>query len=255
MSLPTALDLDAAPEAALASPLSEVASQPIELAAESVAPGLAEAVAAPVAVMAAPATTAPVAATSGAVAPFGTLSPSVPATWPMLGALLLVVGLILVLGKLVKRVQGARAGAGAALTVKGGVQIGAKERVVWMQAGETHLLLGVSPGRVQTLHVFDVAPDFNIGAAAETAALEAQNLGHAEAGAGLTPASQDFADRLKSLLAHARAKGVDTRAAEDIAQGAAAVAGKASAPSLTPATRRAEPTQAAASKPTFSFRA
>jgi flagellar protein FliO/FliZ len=33
--------------------------------------------------------------------------------------------------------------------------MGARERVVLIQAGETQLLLGVAPGRVQTLHVLD----------------------------------------------------------------------------------------------------
>jgi len=246
MSLPTAFDTDAGPEATLASPLSEVQAQPVELASVSAAvPVLTEAVAVPAAVPVPAAMVVPVGATTtGAAAPLGTLSPSVPATWPMLGALLLVVGLILVLGKLVKRVQGARAGAGAALTVKGGVQIGAKERVVWMQAGETHLLLGVSPGRVQTLHVFDVAPDFNTRAADEAAANDAHDQGEASAAASLTPASKDFADRLKNLLAHARAKGVDTSAADEIAAAPAPVTSKAVAPM-----------QAASSKPTFSFRA
>lgn len=244
MPVPTAIDTDAAPEATLASPLSAVQAQPVELASVAAAPAtLTDAAAVTAAVAPAAVTTVPaVAAMTGASAPLGTLSPSVPATWPMLGALLMVVGLILVLGKLVKRVQGARAGAGAALTVKGGVQIGAKERVVWMQAGETHLLLGVSPGRVQTLHVFDVAPDFNARATAEAAANEAHDRG--EVVTSLTPASKDFADRLKNLLAHARAKGVDTSAADEIA-GAAVV----------PAIPAAQPVQAASSKPIFSFRA
>lgn len=246
MSLPTAFDTDAAPEATLASPLSQVQAQPVELAAASTdTPMLTETTAVTAAApMAVAVATPAVATTTGAAAPLGTLSPSVPATWPMLGALLLVVGLILVLGKLVKRVQGARTGAGAALTVKGGVQIGAKERVVWMQAGETHLLLGVSPGRVQTLHVFDVAPDFNTRAAAEAAVSAAHDQGEGDKAASLTPASKDFADRLKNLLAHARAKGVDTSAADEMAAMPAVAASNA-----------AEPMKAATSKPTFSFRA
>ena len=39
------------------------------------------------------------------------------------------------------------------LKVIGGVSMGQKERVVLMQVGEEQLLLGVSPGRIQTLHV------------------------------------------------------------------------------------------------------
>jgi len=33
--------------------------------------------------------------------------------------------------------------------------MGTRERVVLLQVGETQLLLGVAPGRVQTLHVLD----------------------------------------------------------------------------------------------------
>ncbi len=40
-----------------------------------------------------------------------------------------------------------------ALRIIGGVSMGQKEKVVLMQVGEEQLLLGVSPGRIQTLHV------------------------------------------------------------------------------------------------------
>jgi flagellar protein FliO/FliZ len=41
------------------------------------------------------------------------------------------------------------------LRVLGGMSVGARERVVLVQVGETQLVLGVSPGRVQTLHVLE----------------------------------------------------------------------------------------------------
>jgi flagellar protein FliO/FliZ len=77
-----------------------------------------------------------------------------------MGALLAVLGLIFVLAWLLRRVQNLRPGGGAtSLSVQGGLQVGARERVLWVRAGETHLLIGVAPGRVQTLHVFDRPPD------------------------------------------------------------------------------------------------
>lgn len=213
----------------LGSPIAEIAAQPLPepLTAERID-------AAPVAAAVIPATTGATAAVPAATtvsvpkgaAPLGTLAPAASGTLPMIGALLLVVGLILALGKLVKRVQHSRLGAATPLALKGGVQVGAKERVVWMQAGETHLLLGVSPGRVQTLHVFDVAPDFSTPAANETLP---------------TPATQEFSDRLKALLASARAKGVDV----DVTPAAEAVPPPAAKPASKPA----------AAKPLFSFRA
>ena len=223
-----------------ASPLAEVAATPVAAVMEPETNlNTAIAATAPVTPVLAPTATV----VAPASTPLGTLPSSPSATLPMLGALLLVVGLILVLGKLVKRVQGARAGQGAALSIKGGVQIGSKERVVWMQAGDTHLLLGVSPGRVQTLHVFDVAPDFSAAAANETATASAAN----------TPATRDFSERLKTLLAHARAKGIDTEVAEAPAPAALAAA---TTPARGAGSQAAEPMRAAATtKPLFSFRA
>lgn len=216
----------------LASPIAEIAAQPVPeplTAAQLDAAPVAAAATVPattVATVAAP-TVATTVATPKGTAALGTLAPAATGTLPMIGALLLVVGLILALGKLVKRVQHSRLGAASPLALKGGVQVGAKERVVWMQAGETHLLLGVSPGRVQTLHVFDVAPDFSAPAANETLP---------------TPATQEFSDRLKALLASARAKGVDVDVTPAVE---AAVPPPAAKPAAKPA----------AAKPLFSFRA
>ncbi len=41
------------------------------------------------------------------------------------------------------------------LRILGGLSMGARERVVLLKVGETQLLLGVAPGRIQTLHVLD----------------------------------------------------------------------------------------------------
>ncbi len=41
------------------------------------------------------------------------------------------------------------------MRVVAGVSVGQREKVVVLQAGDTQMLLGVAPGRVQTLHVFD----------------------------------------------------------------------------------------------------
>ncbi len=36
-----------------------------------------------------------------------------------------------------------------------GLSVGQREKVIILQAGDIQLMLGVSPGRIQTLHVFD----------------------------------------------------------------------------------------------------
>ena len=73
-------------------------------------------------------------------------------------SLLLVLGAIFALAWLMRRMQGMRSGLGGALSVKAGLQVGPKERVMWIRAGDTDLLIGVASGRVQTLHVFDHPP-------------------------------------------------------------------------------------------------
>ena len=50
---------------------------------------------------------------------------------------------------------GLSSAAAGSLRVLGGLSMGTRERVVLIQVGETQLLLGVAPGRVQTLHVLE----------------------------------------------------------------------------------------------------
>lgn len=70
-------------------------------------------------------------------------------------ALALVVAAIVVAAWLLRRVTRLQSSAGGALQVLGGLSMGPRERVVLIQVGETQLLLGVAPGRVQTLHVLE----------------------------------------------------------------------------------------------------
>ena len=73
----------------------------------------------------------------------------------------LAFGLIVVLGAiafgayLLRRFGKLSAPVGGAMRVLGGISLGARERVVLMQVGDRQLLLGVAPGRVQTLHVLE----------------------------------------------------------------------------------------------------
>lgn len=46
-------------------------------------------------------------------------------------------------------------GAHGSLRIIGGLHMGTRERIVLVQVGEQQLLLGVAPGRIQTLHVLD----------------------------------------------------------------------------------------------------
>jgi flagellar protein FliO/FliZ len=73
-------------------------------------------------------------------------------------SLALVLGAIFALAWLLRRVQGFRAGGAGALQLRAGLQVGPKERVLLIRAGDKHLLLGVSSGQVRTLLVFDQPP-------------------------------------------------------------------------------------------------
>ncbi len=67
--------------------------------------------------------------------------------------LVLVLALIVGLAWLLRRIGGLPHAGKGAVTVLGGISLGARERAVLLQVGETRLLVGVAPGRVQTLHV------------------------------------------------------------------------------------------------------
>ncbi len=65
---------------------------------------------------------------------------------------LVVIGAVAWLLRHVLRLQPTMSGQ---LRILGGLSMGARERVVLLKVGETQLLLGVTPGRVHTLHVLD----------------------------------------------------------------------------------------------------
>ena len=69
--------------------------------------------------------------------------------------LLLVLGLIIGIAWLLRRYGRFQSAASGSLKILGGISIGARERGVLLQVGDTQLLVGVAPGRVQTLLVLD----------------------------------------------------------------------------------------------------
>ena len=73
----------------------------------------------------------------------------------MIAGLALVVILIFALAWAVRRFGSVSSNARGALRVVGALSMGARERVVLIEAGDKQILLGVAPGRVQTLHVLD----------------------------------------------------------------------------------------------------
>jgi len=72
----------------------------------------------------------------------------------MLG-LVFVVFLIFALAWLVRRMGRLQSVIGGSMKLLGGLSLGQRERALLVQVGETQILLGVAPGSVRTLHVFD----------------------------------------------------------------------------------------------------
>ena len=70
-------------------------------------------------------------------------------------ALIFVLGLIVLVAWLMRRYVTLPAGRAGALRLLAAISVGQRERVVLVQAGETQLLIGIAPGQVRTLHVFD----------------------------------------------------------------------------------------------------
>ncbi len=81
--------------------------------------------------------------------------PSSPGLFGAVFALLLVLGLIVGLGWLLKRMPGSGFRPAAGLKLVASLPLGAKERVVVVEVGGQQLLLGVTAGGINTLHSLD----------------------------------------------------------------------------------------------------
>lgn len=94
----------------------------------------------------------------------------------ILGGILLFAGLLRYLGRLQVHALGG-------LRVVGGLSVGMRERIILVRAGDTHILVGIAPGYLRTLHVFEHAPGASTGLEDEatnfTARLKKAMQGHA----------------------------------------------------------------------------
>ncbi|OFE12035.1 flagellar biosynthetic protein FliO [Pseudohongiella acticola] len=69
--------------------------------------------------------------------------------------LLVIVGLILVLAWAVRRFTNLGPRSVGAMRVLSALPVGNRERIALVQVGDKQLLIGVAPGHISTLHVFD----------------------------------------------------------------------------------------------------
>ena len=67
-------------------------------------------------------------------------------------SLLLVLGAIVLVGWLLKRINLPQQGGRNLLKVVSGVAVGQRERIVLVEVGDTWLVVGVTPGSARTLH-------------------------------------------------------------------------------------------------------
>lgn len=79
----------------------------------------------------------------------------------LFSGLILVLLSIVVLAWVVKRFNRLQPSGNTSLQIIGGISMGARERVVVVQAGSTKVLLGVSPGRINMLHVLEENSSIN----------------------------------------------------------------------------------------------
>lgn len=99
----------------------------------------------------------PVSAIAAEISPASTAPKLVPnVSWMQWGlALMLVFGALAVFFLLLRQLSGVAGLGSRHLKVLSGISLGARERVVLLQTGNKQLVLGVSPGRIQTLCVLE----------------------------------------------------------------------------------------------------
>ena len=73
----------------------------------------------------------------------------------VIGSFVVVILLLVAVLVMLKRFNGVSTSMGGDMRVVSSVGVGQRERAVLLQVGEQQVLLGVGPGNVRTLHVFD----------------------------------------------------------------------------------------------------
>jgi len=73
----------------------------------------------------------------------------------VVGSLAIVFGAVVLMAVIVKRVNRSPSTGKASLSVMGSTNVGTREKVVLINAAGQQILVGVAPGNVRTLHIFD----------------------------------------------------------------------------------------------------
>ncbi len=133
---------------------------------------------------------------SDSVLKSGAMTTSPIPTDPMSGSYLtqLVLGLLVVILCIValawfaKKMNRFHSVTNDSLKIISGISMGSRERIVLLQVGEEQLLVGVSPGRINKLHVLNSSITTSAGVSSNT-----ENR----------PSDKGFADKLKTMMSDA----------------------------------------------------
>ena len=77
----------------------------------------------------------------------------------MVLGLVVVLLVIFALARLLQRMNLVSANAGQRMKIVGGLSLGSRERILLLEVGDKHILLGVTPQSVSALHTFDELPE------------------------------------------------------------------------------------------------
>ncbi len=93
--------------------------------------------------------------------------------------LLVIVGLILLLAWAVRRFTNIGPKSAGAMRVLSALPVGNRERIALVQVGDRQILIGVAPGHVSTLHVFEepIAPQNAVAPYGSSGAQETHGFG------------------------------------------------------------------------------
>ena len=125
----------------------------------------------------------------------------------LIGALLVVLVVFWVFAWLMRQLQRPMSGGAAGLRILGALSVGHREKLVVIQAGSEQLLLGVTPSRIERLHVLDAALPAIPGTSAKPAipgtsakpAIPGTSAKPAIPGTSAKPATQGTAGSMSAL--------------------------------------------------------
>lgn len=84
-----------------------------------------------------------------------TAMPSLGSALQVLFWLAVIVGLILLCAWILRRAGGMSGGRGGVIRILTAISLGSRDRIALVEVGDRQILLGISPGRINTLHVFE----------------------------------------------------------------------------------------------------